>query len=113
MDELIEGETQAVYGDSAYMDKEREERFKSRGIFYGVVRRRVRGQKELDTTDRLINQFKSMTRAIVEHPFAWMKVQMKYGVAHYRGLLRNAADFALTAAAYNLKRSFSLIEVSD
>lgn len=112
MDELIEGETQAVYGDSAYMDKEREERFRSKGIFYGVVRRRVRGQKELDTADRLINRIKSRTRAIVEHPFAWMKVQMKYGVARYRGLLRNAADFALTAAAYNLKRSLSLIEAS-
>ena len=108
MDELIAGEKTAVYGDSAYMDKEREARFKSRGIVYGITRRRVRGQKDLDTTDRLINQLNSMTRAIVEHPFAWMKRQMKYGLARYQGLLHNAADFALTATAYNLKRSFSL-----
>jgi IS5 family transposase len=112
MDELIEGEKMAVYGDSAYMDKEREARFKSRGIFYGIIRRRVRGQKELDTTDQLINRIKSMKRAIVEHPFAWMKRQMKYVGARYRGLLRNAADFSWTAAACNLKRSFSLAAMS-
>jgi IS5 family transposase len=112
MDELIEGETKAVYGDSAYMDKEREERFNSRGIFYGIVRRRVRGQKELSATDQLANRLKSTVRAIVEHPFAWMKRQMKYDSARYRGLLRNAADFSWTAAACNLKRSFSLATAS-
>ena len=42
-----------------------------------------------------------------EHPFAWMR-NMGYRKVRYRGLARNALDFGLLAAAYNLKRSFSL-----
>jgi IS5 family transposase len=36
-------------------------------------------------------------------------VKMGYTVARYRGLTRNALDFALMAVAYNLKRSFHLL----
>ena len=34
---------------------------------------------------------------------------MGYTAARYRGLLRNALDFALKAVAYNFKRSFALL----
>lgn len=108
IDELIADETHAVYADSAYMDKAREKRLTARGVFYGIVRRRVRGQAELDAIDMLLNRIKSKVRAIVEHPFGWMKSLMHYGRTRYRGLLPNALDFAMTAAAYNLKRSLSL-----
>ena len=46
-------------------------------------------------------------RAVVEHPFAWMK-QMGYRRVRYRGRRRNELDFALTLTAYNWKRSLSL-----
>ena len=46
-DEESQGEGGAVYADSAYMDKSRKARLESKGIFCGIIARRVRGQKEL------------------------------------------------------------------
>lgn len=98
----------AVYADSAYMDARRKRDLEARGVYCGIIRRRVRGQKQLPTYQRLINRLLSMTRAIVEHPFAWMS-QMGHGRVRYRGLRRNAFDFALMSMAYNIKRSLSLV----
>lgn len=109
MDHLIEGEKEAVYADSAYMDKARKARLEGDGVFCGIVERRVRGQNELTDEQMRHNRVCAGVRAIVEHPFAWMK-GMGYRVARYRGITRNAFDFACMAIAYNLKRSFSLIE---
>lgn len=108
IDQLIEDEQQAVYADSAYMDQKRSERLKSRGVSDGIVQRRVRGQQELTDEQREHNRLCVKMRALVEHPFAWMKGPMGYRSARYRGLQRNAVDFAHTAAAYNIKRSLSL-----
>ncbi len=100
----------AVYADSAYMSADRAEQLKHRGVFCGIIRRRVRGQDDLPTYQTLINQILSKSRAIVEHPFAWIK-QMGLRRARYRGERRNELDFALHAMAYNLKRSLSLKSV--
>ena len=74
----------------------------------GHDKRRGRGQPELSFAQKFINRTCSVIRAVVEYPFAWMK-NMGYGRARYRGLIRNALDFALMATAYNWKRSFSLV----
>jgi IS5 family transposase len=108
MDELIEKERHSVYADSAYMDQSRKDRLAKLGVYCGIIKRRVRGQEELSETERLLNRIKAKKRAIVEHPFAWMK-RAGYAVVRYRGLARNAMDFAMNAAAYNLRRSFSLL----
>ena len=50
----------------------------------------------------------SQVRAIGEHPYAWMKRLMNFTRCRYRGLRRNAFDFTMTAAAYNVRRSLSL-----
>lgn len=111
IDQLIENEPSggAVYADSAYMDKDRKARLEGDGVFCGIVERRVRGQDELTAEQIKHNRLCSAVRAIVEHPFAWMK-GMGHRVARYRGLMRNAFDFACMAIAYNFKRSFSLIK---
>jgi IS5 family transposase len=70
--------------------------------------KRVRGQKELSAEQKIHNTTCSQVRAFVEHPRAWM-VKMGYTAVRYRGLVRNALDFALTTVAYNFKRSFSLL----
>jgi hypothetical protein len=44
----------------------------------------------------------------VEHPFAWIKRRMNNRRVRYRGLARNALDFALSAMAGNFCRSFTL-----
>lgn len=108
IDPLIRKEKRLVVADSAYMDQQREERLRRRGVCFGVVKRRVRGQAQLPYVQQLLNRAWSALRAVVEPPFAWMR-NMGYRKVRYRGLARNALDFGLLAAAYNLKRSFSLL----
>jgi IS5 family transposase len=108
IDQLIAGETKAVYADSAYSSRERRQRLADNGVQDKIVHRRVRGQKELTAEQKAHNTSCSKVRAFVEHPRAWM-VKMGYTVARYRGLARNALDFALMAIAYDLKRSFELL----
>ncbi len=106
-DYLLRDEKKAAYGDSAYRSKDRVKQLEERGVAAWLTHKRVRGQKELTPEQKLFNRACSKVRAFVEHPRAWM-VQMGYLKTRYRGLLRNAMDYAHTAAAYNLKRSFSL-----
>jgi IS5 family transposase len=108
VDALTERERHAVYADSAYRSKEREARLRARGVACMITHKRVRGQARLSDEQRAHNRACSTVRAFVEHPRAWM-VKMGYTAVRYRGLVRNALDFALTAVAYNLKRSFHLL----
>jgi len=111
IDDLIEDETHSVFADSAYMDKKRKARLQAEGIFCGIIERKVRGQKELTRSQKLHNRLVAGIRAVVEHPFAWMK-NSGYGRVRYRGMRRNALDFGLHVIAYNWKRSFSLLTVT-
>lgn len=108
IDQLIEGEGESVHADSAYTNQQRSAELAERGVHDGIVRRRVRGQDELTDQQKAHNHAASKMRALVEHPFAWMG-QMGYGRTRYRGLSRNGLDFGLTAVAYNIKRSLSLL----
>ena len=107
IDDLIADEQHSVWADSAYMDTDRKERLQKDGVFCGIIERRVRGQKELTQQQKWHNRLVAGIRAVVEHPFAWMK-NTGYRRVRYRGLSRNGLDFALHAIAYNFKRSFSL-----
>jgi IS5 family transposase len=106
-DDLMKDEKKEVYGDSGYMSKKRKDELEARGVFCGIAYRRVRGQKELTDEQKSHNRLVAGIRAFVEHPFAWLR-KMNFWRARYRGLSRNAVDFALRATAYNWKRSFSL-----
>jgi IS5 family transposase len=108
IDQLTEPERMAVYADSAYSSKERRARLKENGVTDRIVHKRVRGQDELSPEQKTHNTACSKVRAFVEHPRAWM-VKMGYTCARYRGLTRNALDFALMSIAYNFKRSFALL----
>jgi transposase, IS5 family len=108
IDQLTATEQTAVYADSAYSSQERRERLKEKKITDRIVHKRVRGQAELSAQQKVHNTACSRVRAFVEHPRAWM-VKMGYLATRYRGLARNALDFALLAVAYNFKRSFSLL----
>ena len=107
IDDLTEDEKNCVFADSAYMSSERKKSLEDKGVFCGIIQRRVRGQKELTPEQKWHNRLVSGIRAVVEHPFAWIK-NTGYRRARYRGLRRNGMDFALHAIAYNFKRSFSL-----
>lgn len=109
-DELMANEPDggAVFADSAYMDEKRKQALEARGVFCGIIQRRVRGQADLSKEQQEHNKLCSKFRAIVEHPFAWMKQFGSLRRTRYRGLARNALDFVLTAITYNFRRIFSL-----
>lgn len=109
IDELIEGEKRAVIADSAYSDAKRREELEARGVLPGIIYKRNRGQKKLSAWQKKWNRLVSRVRALGEHPYAWMKRLMSFTHCRYRGLRRNAFDFVMTAAAYNLRRAASLL----
>jgi IS5 family transposase len=109
IDELIGGERRAVFADSAYSDAKRREELESRGVLPAIVYKRVKGQKKLYPWQKKWNKLVSQVRAIGEHPYAWMKRLMNFTRCRYRGLRRNAFDFVMTAAAYNVRKAVSLL----
>ena len=108
MDQLIENEDKGVYADSAYMNRQRKERLEAMGVFCGIIERRVRGQTKLTDGQKEHNRVCAAVRAMVETPFAHMKNTGGYVRTRFRGLTRNAMDFALGLIACNFRRSLSL-----
>lgn len=108
-DELTEDEKRAVLADSAYSDAERRRKLEKRGVLPGIIYKRVRGQKELSPWQKKWNRLVSRVRALGEHPFGWMTRLMNFTRCRYRGLRRNAFDFTMTVAAYNVRRAVSLL----
>ena len=111
IDELVEaaGEKRAVFADSAYSDADRREALEKRGVLPAIIYKRVKGQKKLYRWQKKFNRLVSQVRAIGEHPYAWMTRLMNFTRCRYRGLRRNAFDFTLTAAAYNVRKAVSLL----
>jgi len=107
IDELTEDEKSMVVADTAYRSEERERTLLARGVTPVIAYKRQRGEKELAKELRVFNRIVASLRAVVEHPFAWMK-RTGYRRVRYRGLRRNEFDFALHLVAYNWKRSLSL-----
>ncbi len=107
-DALTQGERHLVLADSMYSKEDRRRRLRESGIIDGISYQRRRGQKELYDWQKRWNRIVARHRARVEHPTAMMKQQLGYRRVRYRGMERNALDFALTLTACNLKRSLSL-----
>lgn len=107
IDELTQDEEHLVVADSAYRSREREQRLKARGVACAIAFKREKGQKTLPRALKQLNRLIARVRAVVEHPFAWMR-QMGLRRVRYRGRRRNELDFALHLVAYNWKRSLSL-----
>jgi IS5 family transposase len=107
-DHLARDEREAVFADSGCRSKERVRRLRERGVVAGICHRRVRGQKELTPEQKRLNRLIAPIRAFVEHPFAWIKGRLNNRRCRYRGLARNALDFALSAVACNFCRGMTL-----
>jgi transposase, IS5 family len=107
IDELTRAETKMVVADSAYRSVEREAALEARGVCCAIAFKRQRGQKDLPPVLKQLNRMIASVRAVVEHPFAWMRA-MGYRRVRYRGRRRNELDFVLNLIAYNWKRSLSL-----
>lgn len=101
LETLTAQETTAVFADSAYMDGGRAQKLRERGVFAGIIRRRVRGQKVHSDLVRAFNRFCASVRAVVERPFAWMK-NKGHRRARYKGLRRTTTEVGLTLLAHNI-----------
>jgi IS5 family transposase len=99
---VLDGTENAVFEDSAYINKEKKKQFRKEGIFYGVVERATRGHP-LSSSQKKHNRKLSSVRCRVEHPFAEMKCRMRFYL-RYRGLRKADWQFTMVSAVYNLKR---------
>ena len=108
LDKLTENEKGFVFADSGYMSKEKKKSLRKKGIFGGIIERRVRGQKKLRTKQRKNNKKFAKVRAIVELPFAFIKNLMNYTKTRFIGLEKNDQYHLLLATAYNLRRAPNL-----
>ncbi len=106
-DQLARHENKAVFADSGCRSKDRVQRLRDRGVLAALCHRRVRGQKELTPQQKRLNRLIAPIRAFVEHPIGWIKQRLNNRRTRYRGLARNALDFALSAVACNFCRSFT------
>ena len=103
-DALTEDEGKAIFADSGYMSKERKVKLREKGIFNGIVERRVRGQSKLRAKQSRNNKRFAKLRGLVELPFAFIKHHMNFKQTRYLGLEKNQEHFNLIAACANLRR---------
>jgi IS5 family transposase len=110
LDALTEHENLAVYADAMYDSRARRAALRARGVIDAIIYQRRRGQEILHAWQARWNALVAPRRAVVEHPFAELKQRMGLRRVRYRGLARNALDFALRLAAANIRRSLSLAQ---
>ena len=103
-DALTEDEEKAIFADSGYMSKERKKKLREKGIFNGIVERRVKGQSKLRAKQQRNNKRFAKTRGLVELAFAFIKHHMNFKTCRYIGLEKNQEHFSLVAACANLRR---------
>lgn len=90
MDDLLHGEEEVVYGDSAYWKKADRVAFRKKGIRYRINKRATRNNP-LSARWKQVNRARSTVRARGEHPFRVVKQLWGFAKVRYRGLAKNTA----------------------
>lgn len=101
-EEILPKGTEAVYADSAYMGKDREETLREHHIKAHFIKRATR-HKKLSEKEQKRNHRLAHTRARVEHVFGAIK-QFYGDTVRYIGLERCGARVGLVNLLYNMKR---------
>ena len=101
IDKLLHGEEKVIYGDSAYMSKEKCEHYKKLWVAYHVCKRGSRNKK-LDQLDKWLNRIFSETRARGEWAFGVIKNQWKHRKVRYRWIYKNWMQRYMLAGLSNL-----------
>jgi len=107
-DNLLSGDERAVFGDSAYGSKERKQKARKEGVYYGILDKATRSKK-LSASQKKRNRKKSKVRNQVEHPFAYIKEKLGYRKAVAKSLARNALRFDFNCILYNIFRANYLL----
>lgn len=101
---LMTEEETHLYGDAAYgMSQKKNQAYEDIGLETHFNEGAFRNNP-LTHLQKEQNRIKSITRAKVEHPFAWIKNRYMYTKVRYRGLRKNAMDWFLIAAIYNFEQ---------
>jgi transposase, IS5 family len=101
MDELLHGQEKALWGDSAYQSKERQQTAEDNGLTWHINVKASR-HRVLTDEERAQNRERSRARAIVEHPYRVVKVLWGHTKVRYKGLLKNALQFFTLFALANV-----------
>ena len=112
-EQLLEGETVAVYGGKAYSGWEEEKKYNKKGVKWRVSRKAKQGRK-LSSGEKMHNGVVNSTRARVEHAFGVVKNLWGYRKTRYRGLAKNGAQmFALFGLANFYMVRKKLLELQE
>lgn len=108
-DSLLSGDEKAIFGDSAYGNKEDKQKYRKAGVYYGVLDKAARSKK-LSSTQKKRNKKNSKIRSAVEHPFGYMKERLNYRKAVAKTKERNRFRFDMNCIIYNIFRANYLLE---
>ena len=101
MEDLLHGDEQAVWGDKAYANEGKRNKFEERGVKWCVSKKAVRGTS-LSKKDQRRNRRQNKTRAKCEHPFHVVKCLWGHTKVRYRGIAKNAAQLFTLFSLANL-----------
>jgi len=101
--ELLHGNEEMLYGDSAYHSKALEALALMVGLSFYVCKRGSRGHP-LTERERMRNRRYSRVRAIGEHPYLVVKRLWGHAKVRYRGIAKNLAQMNTLFALANLYR---------
>ena len=99
--DLLHGNEQRVYGDSAYASQKALIESKAPRA-KDFTNQRVRSGGEIDEVQRAKNRNKSKVRARVEHVFAVVKRLWGFTKVRYRGLAKNATRSFVALSLANI-----------
>jgi IS5 family transposase len=99
--QLLHGQEERVYGDSAYASQQETIRSKAPGA-KDCTNQRVRKGSPTEELERLINRAKSRVRARVEHVFGVVKRLWGFDKVRYRGLAKNGTRAFVALALANV-----------
>lgn len=105
--QLITGNEEAIYADSAYQSQEYCNIMKEKSIQDRIIKKAYRN-RPLTEQDKKHNRTHSGVRCTVERVFGVLKQHYGMAKARYMGLARNRTRFNLICIAYNIKRGASI-----
>jgi IS5 family transposase len=106
-EELLTGNEEAVYADSAYKSQKHDRLLKDKKVQNQVLQRAYRN-KPLTEAQKQHNRFASQVRYVVERTFGVLKQHYGLAYAKHMGIERNQARLTIICIAHNLKRAVNI-----
>jgi IS5 family transposase len=103
-DALIRGDERVVWADAAYDTHARRAWLKAQGKKPRIARRPNKHHPELPPRLKRYNRLIARRRSAVETTFATLKRRMRLNLIRYIGLAKAAAQIAMGAIAFNMRR---------